>query len=494
MEKSSTTVDSKRERRSPYHRTADGTIWTFLAEALILPTGLVSAAYLTRALGPDGYGLFSLAATVASFAAATATSLLARASIKLVAEADDWRPVASTVLRMHIACGVTAALLLALLARPLAAVLHEPRLVFYLLIFAAEPLLFVLSRAHRQVLIGVGKFREQAFPIAIRPVARLLLIVVFVESGLSISGAVLGILGASLVELLSYRRYVRPRVFPASGYPASRVWEQTTPVFFAALFIALFSRVDLFALTTLGLPTREAGYYAAAQNLSIIPGLFAVAFAPLLLSTLSRMLRDGEHEHARLISRDAMRIPIGMLPFAAMASGASDEIVVLIFGASFVPAGPILGWLIFSKVAAVMISISFIIVVAGDRPALSTLLAAPMLALGLVGHFLLVPRYGSIGAAWVTTAVEIAGALAGAFMVYRLRRVCPPRSTVLRTIVVAGASWLLAVLWPTSGAWLVAKLALISIGIAAGYAVLGEFSAREVAWARNIFGRKQLHG
>jgi O-antigen/teichoic acid export membrane protein len=487
MEKSSSKLRASTEPRSHFHRAADGTIWTFLAEALILPTGLVSAAYLTRTLGPDGYGLFSLTATLASFATGTAISLFARGSIKLVAEADDWRPVATTILRMYVACGIVVALLLCLLARPIAAVLDEPRLAFYLLLFSLEPLFFVLSRAHRQVLIGIGKFREQAVPIAIRPLARLLLIIVFVESGLSISGAVLGIIGASLIELLAYRHYIRPRVFPASGYPASQIWEQTTPVFFAALFIALFGRVDLFALTTLGLPTREAGYYAAAQNLSIIPGLFAISFMPVLLSTLSRMFRDGEHEQARIMSRDAMRLPLGMLPFAAMAAGASDEVVVLIFGGSFAPTGPILGWLILGKVAAVMISISFIILVAGDRPGLSNVLATPMLALALVGHFLFVPRFGAIGAAWVTTTLEVAGALAGAFMVHRLQRVSPPRSTVLRTIAVAGPAWLLAALWPAGGLWLVAKLGLISIGIVAAYALLGEFSAREIAWARKHF-------
>jgi O-antigen/teichoic acid export membrane protein len=491
MEKSSITIRSTDKPRSHFHRTADGTIWTFLAEALILPTGLISAAYLTRTLGPDSYGLFSLAATLASFVAATAASPFARGSIKLVAEADNWRPVATTVLRMHVACAVVAALLLVSLARPVAVMLNEPRLAFYLFLFSLEPLLFVLSRAHRSVLIGSGRFREQAVPIAIRPLARLLLIIVLVESGLSISGAVVGLVGASLIELFAYRLYIRPRVFPASGYPASRLWAETTPVFFAALFIALFSRVDLFALTTLGLPTREAGYYAAAQNLSIIPALFAVSFTPLLLSTLSRMLREGEREDARILSRDAMRLPLGMLPFAAMVSGASHELVVLIYGADFAPAGPILSWLIFGKVAAVMISICFIILVTGDRAGLSTVLAAPMLALALAGHFLFVPRFGSIGAAWVTTTLEIAGALAGALMVYRLRGVRPPKATVMRTIVVAGAAWLLAVLWPAAGLSLVAKLGLISLGIAAAYALLGEFSAREIAWAARILGREK---
>ncbi|MGZ9066542.1 MAG: oligosaccharide flippase family protein [Burkholderiales bacterium] len=475
--------------RSHFHRTADGTVWTFLAESLILPTGLISAAYLTRALGPDGYGLFSLAATLAAFAGSTAISLFARGSIKLVAEADDWRPVATTILRMHLACGVVASLLVLLLARPIAAALDEPRLAFYLMLFSIDPLLLVTARAHRSVLIGIGRFREQVVPVAIRPVARLLLIILLVECGLSISGAVLGLLGASLIELVAYRVYVRPRLFPASSCPAREIWNEATVLFFAAVFLSLFARIDLFALPALGLPTREAGYYGAAQNLSIVPSLFAMSFTPLLLSTMSKMVSNGEHEHARILSRDAIRLVLGMVPFAAMASGASHEVVLLIFGANFAAAGPLLAWLIFGQVAAAMIAVAFVVLIVAQRPGWSTVIAGPMLALALAGHYLLVPRFGSIGAAWVTTTLEIVGALGALWIVYRVRRVLPPLATVIRTVLIASAAWLAATSWSTDGMGLVVKLGLISIGIAAAYWFMREFKPTELAWARAIVRR-----
>jgi O-antigen/teichoic acid export membrane protein len=80
-------------------RLADGVVRGFAAELLLLPTGLVTAAVLTRVLGPEGYGLFSLAATFIGWMAWTTTALLARAAVKLVSEAEDWTPVASSVLR-----------------------------------------------------------------------------------------------------------------------------------------------------------------------------------------------------------------------------------------------------------------------------------------------------------------------------------------------------------------------------------------------------------
>jgi len=423
------------------------------------------------------------------FIGGMAVSLFSRGTIKLIAEAEDWRPVATTVVRMHIACGIATTFLVILFAQPLARVLDEPRLTFYLLLFALDPFLLVLSRAHRSVLIGTGRFREQAVPLAIRQVARLVLIVVLVECGLSIAGAVLGLVGASLVELLAYRRYVRPPLVPASDYPASRLWNEATPIFFTALFLALFGRVDLFALTALGLPTSEAGYYGAAQNLSIVPSLFAISFTPLLLSTLSSLRSNGEHEAVRAMCRDAIRIVLGMVPFALMASGASDEIVRLIFGADFAPTAPLLACLIVGKVAAVTISITFVMMIAAGRPALSMMLAAPMLGLALAGHLTFIPRLGAIGAAWVTAGLEITGALIALVLAHRVLRVLPPGPTALRTLPIAAAAWLAATSWPAAGVWLVVKLTLIAFGIVAGYALSGEFKPNEIAWFRAFVAR-----
>jgi O-antigen/teichoic acid export membrane protein len=474
------------DARSAFHRTADGTIWGFLAEAVILPTGLISAAYLARALGPDGYGMFSLAATLVSLAGVLAAQAFSRGSIKLVSEAAEWQPVATTVARLHLLGGAVAMAAIIALAWPLARALQEPRLAYYLILFSPEPLLFVMARAHRSILIGVGRFREQAVPIALRPVARLLLIVVLVESGLSITGAVLGMVGAALVEFLTYRWYIRPRLFPASSYPARRVWSQATPLFFSGLCLVVFGRLDLFAIRALGLPMSEAGYYAAAQNLSVIPGLFAASFGPVLLSTLSSLKRGGEHHRARLMMRDAVRLVFGMLPFAAMASGAAGEIVTLIFGATFTPAEPVLAWLIFGKVAAVMTSIAIVIMIVADRPGLSFSLAAPMLGLAVVGHLVMIPAFGVVGAASVTSALEAASAVAALAVVYRLQHVAVPVATVGRTLLVGSGAWLLAAWLPAPGLWPVAKLAAIALVIVVGYWLLGELSERERAWGRTM--------
>ena len=72
---------------SPHGRhTLDGPIRVFLAEALILPTGLVTLAFLTRRLGAADCGLFTLTVTVVTWIEWTLTAMFARAINKCVSE------------------------------------------------------------------------------------------------------------------------------------------------------------------------------------------------------------------------------------------------------------------------------------------------------------------------------------------------------------------------------------------------------------------------
>ncbi|HEX3035056.1 MAG TPA: oligosaccharide flippase family protein [Thermodesulfobacteriota bacterium] len=466
--------------------TAGGTVWSFLAQALALPTGFITTVYLTHQLGPEGYGLFTLAATLIGWVSWVTASLFSRATIKFVSEADDWRSVGATTLRLHLVCGLVTTALLWLTARPIAVLLGEPKLTIYLQLFALEPLLFVLAQTHRSILIGIGFFREQAFPSAIRWLARLMLIVLLVEMGLSIFGAVLGSLGAALIELAVYRFYVRPPLFFSSYFPATRLWNYATPLFLLSLCTHLFNRVDLFVLTALGGTAAEAGIYGAAQNLSIVAGLFTLSFSPLLLSTLSCMLKNGQDHAAQKIGYEAMRLAFIMLPFAGMVSGAAPEIVILIFDSAFKSTAPLFALLIFGSVAMVFISISNVIMIAAEKPWWTFALAGPMLLLALIGHVLLIPLLGAIGAAMITTVLAGIGALAGMVAVYYyLWHLLPPLGTAVRSVLLCGLSYIAAILLPTPGFWVVPKLLTIMIMIPLSFAILGEFSSNEIAAARS---------
>jgi O-antigen/teichoic acid export membrane protein len=480
------------KRSQPGRKLLGGTLRSVAAELLFPITALVTTAVLTRHLGPAGYGLLALAATVVSWIEWGINSLFARTTIKFVGEHERWEPLANHLVRQQAIASLGAALLLWLFAVPLAALLEEPMLAPLLALFALNIPLFNLVHAHKNILLGRGRFAQAATLSAVRWVARLIFIVVLVEAGLSVEGAILGTIAASIVELVVARRYVRPSVFGARE--VRPIWGFGLPLFVSALSLTLFAKTDLFALKALGGSTHEAGWYGAAQNLSLLPSVFAISFIPALLSTLSRLLSRHELDLAKEIGRNAMRVVIGLLPLAAIVAGAAGEIVTTFFGPAFEPAAALLAQLAVGSFALVMVQVAGAIFTAAGLPARSLLLTVPLLLLAVAGHLLFIPRYGPIGAARVTTGIALTGALWAVWNVNRLWRIVPPPGTLVRAAVISAVAYTVVTLWATPGWWVFVKLVVTTGLSGALYVLLAEFNAAERAFARSFVWRRVAGG
>jgi len=457
-----------------------------LADVLVLPTGLAITVFLTRRLGSELYGLLALTTMLVTWAEAIVMLMFGGATVRLIGGAEDWRPVATIVIRVHLISSTVAMLLMWLLAGPIATLLNEPKLATYLRLFALDIPLFSLARAHRGILVGVGGFRQRALMSAGYWVTRLVLIVVLVELGLSLSGAILGSVGASLVELVIACFYVRPSPFGRSDFPVRQLWGYAGPLFLSGLSLTLYGMLDRFSLKVLGATTAQVGFYSAALNLVRVLSIFARSFSPLLLSTLSRMLRVGESHQAREMGRNAMRMVIMLLPLAGLLAGAAPEIVDLIFGPLFLPSAPLLTRLIFGVVALFMMSVANAVLVAVGKPSWTLAVAGPMLPLAIIGHWILVPRLGAVGASLVTTIVAGIGAAVAVLLVYRIWRILPPAGTLLRSILVCVLAYALAAFWHTPGFLVLLKLPAIVLVIVSAFLSLGEIGVREIALVRSM--------
>jgi O-antigen/teichoic acid export membrane protein len=464
---------------SKHFRLTDGVVLGFAAELILLPTGLVTAAVLTRTLGPRGYGVFSVAATFITWLGFTTTTLLARATVKFVSETDEWRPVATGVLRWRLAIGGLAALVVALASLPIARVLGETTLAPYLAVFAADLLLFNLARAHRDVLTGRGRFREVAAVSAARWISRLVLVVALVRLTGSVMGAVVGSVGATLAELL-VARWRQPIPFRGhSTVTRSMLWSVAAPLMLYGVSQQLYSRIDLFALSALSRSPVDAGLYAAAQNLAVAPGLFAMAIGPLLLATLARLRRSGAEDQARRVGRDALRVTIGLVPLAAIVAGAAPEIVRVIFGASFVASGPLLALLFAGGVALAIMTVAVSIITAIDQQRVVSMIGLAVLAAAVVGHLMMIPRFGAFGAATVTTVCGMMGAVVSLACVHRMWGVHAYATMARAAALSLPAYWLASRVAGVGLLVLVLALGLMTVAVAVAFVVLGELDADE---------------
>ena len=463
-----------------------GTLQGFAASSLSLPTGILTAAFLSRTLGPENYGSLTVVVSIVLWVELTITAGFSRAAVKFVAEADDWRSVSNRFFQVQLIVSLFAALVLTTVAPALASWLDSPELSNYLRLFSLAIPFSALLSVHQSILVGRGYFGRRAFLIATYWLSRMILIFLFVGLWPSVASAIIALIAAYALVFMGARFFVNPALLGNSDLSFRNLWDFALPLFLYAVGISLFNKLDLFFVKALSGIPEAAGFYSAAQNLTIVPSLFMASLSPLLLSKLTRLSSKDQNGSAKEMVQKAIRLTFSLLPFAGMASGAATEVVLMIYGQSFLPAGRILAILIFASIGVSMIVVSSTALISAGRPELTFCLMTPIVVLAFGGHFVLVPRLGSIGAAGVTTGLSWLGACCSMYAVYKAWKVRLPVSTILRSITICVIAYVIASNWRTPGLLLLLKLPIISIIIIFAITSLGEFSSDEINFVRSI--------
>lgn len=467
-----------------------GTISLFAASAVSLPAGIITAAFLSDRFDAAGYGTFAVVVAIVLWFELCATQFFARPTVKLIAESDSWRQAAAVIQRSQLAVGVGAALLLGLLAPLIASGLGAPEQVGALRLLALDIPLYALAQNTGSILIGRGAYQQRALLVAVRWITRTVLIVLLVSAGMGLTGALIGCIGASLIELIVGRLLVRAPLW--ARLPGLRLTAYVVPTTLHTLGFELFKRLDLIAVEALG-SAGAAGYYAAAQNLTIVPTLFAMSLSPLLLSALARLLRADKNESARAdknesaqaLAQAALRAIVLLLPFAGAAAAMSEEVVALIYGAEFAASAPIMAVLIFGALAITLHSAAAAVLMAADRPGWVFALNAPLAPLALALQWSVVPIAGAVGAALVSTILAGISTAIMLAAVARVWGVTVPIKSWGRALVLTGAVVVLSQTIPVHGVALVLQLTGVTLVVATGYTLMGEItpSERRFAWS-----------
>lgn len=466
-------------------RTVIGTLQFLGAQAAALALGFGVSILLTRALGPEHYGLYSVAIAVVMWIEQSIASVFYQPSIKFLAEATQWRQVASALIRAQFAISVAAALTLVILAAPLAAWLRSPDLTPHLRLLALSIPITGLARGHQTALIGRGAFGRSTLPSFLYWIMRLLLVLALLQIGLSVGAGIWSWIGAATVELFVFRLLVRPPLLQRSTFPLRTLVSYSAPLFLNSMALRLLTQVDLL-LVQARAGAVAAGWYSAAQNLTLIPlGFLAAALSSPLLATLSR-LRGQQHQAADTIATQAVRFLLCLIPLAGLVAGAAAQTVQLIYGATYLPASPMLAWLMLAALALCVVTVSGVLLTAAGKPGWTLPLTAPLLPAAALAHWVLIPRYGAASAAVVTAAAATLSALGCLAAVTQVWRIRLPRRTAARSTLIAAAAFGLARVWPLTGVALLLKLAFLAAATVLAFVVLGEFSIEDMQRLRAL--------
>lgn len=460
-------------------KTLSGALSNFFSEAMMAPAGLIIAIYLSRRLDPHDFGTFILLSAVIGWIELSLYSVYSRSSIAILGLASDSNTAASQVMKWHLVTGaaVTAAVVA---GTPwIARVWHEPELTVYLKLYALEIFLYTVSSGFRSILVSTGAYHRRAAINAVKWTCRVLLTILFVSRGWAVAGAVLGSVGAVFCEVVIYLFVVRIRWTRGVAFTASQFFQYSASLAAFALAMRLFDKLDLFLLKGFGLSATEAGIYGAAQNLALLPGLFAYSISPLLLAEVQRQLREGSPEGAQQLSREVIRFGWLLLPAIGIISGSSSEIVKLVYGTPYSNAAPLMSILVVGAFAMFFLGVLSAVWTAAEKPNIPAKIALVLLPLALLLDLFVIPRWQSMGAAVVTCLTSVIGALAAYRKLVGFWPVQIHPRSLCGSVLLFIASFLICWTWKTPGLFVILKVAVLTLMNVAAYFVLKEFRFRD---------------
>jgi PST family polysaccharide transporter len=459
----------------------------FVGSFVSLPTGIITAAILSRSLGPNLYGSFAVATGIIVWIELVVSQVFTRPTIKFVAETDEWESVAGQQAWGQFLVSLSVTAIVFLSAPMLESTLNSPNLGTYLRLFSLEIPLHALSTHQGATLVGRSMSGRRGFAAAARWITRMMFIFVLVSVlGWSIEGAILANIASTAVEAVIARWAIRHAPLFRFKFSGMHFGGYFVPLTLNAIGLELFRRFDLMIVEAYHPNGADSGYYGAAQALTFSITLIGMAITPSLLASISRLLQQDKADDAKTLVSLVYRLMICMLPFVFIIIGARFEIIRLIYGDDFLPAGAILAALALSSLGIVVLGQSIATLIADGKPNWVFAINLPLAPLALIALFILVPIGGTLVAAITTASLAWTSAIVMMIAVHRNWEMAFPAKTLIRTAILCIISYSLTSLLVVEGLLLIPMLAIVAFAILIAYGLLGEYRLGDVRRSLNF--------
>jgi O-antigen/teichoic acid export membrane protein len=442
------------------------TALSFADTAITLTSAVIVSVVLARMLGPVRYGVYALVMTIVIF-----FQLLSRLGIgetvrRYVAELDGRaeRAVAAVVagrgLVYALIAGSTAAVILALAASPLAVFFRQPELRGYLLIGAAILVPMLAASVLRNVLRGIQQYQYFVrMNLVISPlwVAACLLVIVL---GGGITGLLIVGLALELLSLVVFGWWTRREVGIRLGLtlPPGLAHRMVRYNFALAGLVVLNSviwqRSELLFLGRFSGSQQVAFYnvpFALTGSLAaLVPGPLLGVLLPSL--TYARGAADPAR-FAALLNMALRYLAMLTIPICLFGIPLAGAIIQVLYGQQFAPAAVVLQILFLSVVFAVLGDAASSTLLGEESQGWLLKTGAIAAAGSLLLDLLLIPPFGSVGAAIANTVAQGGWALAAFLpLIRRVTRetwVVIARQAALAGVIGSGLAFITLVRAPT---------------------------------------------
>lgn len=371
---------------------------TFGTRVFLFAIGLATSILVARTLGPEGRGLYAVAIAVGAVGAQFGNFGLHASNTYCVSKNPELLPeLLANTLVVSLGLGTIGCLATAgiFMAWPQIAPLHGTLLALALAIIPPS-LGYMLCQ---NLLLGIHEVRKyNKIEIASKVLGTLLLVMLVLFRAITPGNAVLVSILSFVASLACCTVVLLQRV-PRLVAPSLQLFGENIRYGAKAYLTALFSfavlRIDLIVVKYV-LGAEPVGYYSIAVSMTDVMNTFPATVAILLFPKLSALA--SIEDRWRLALKVAYGVGAAMVMLAIVGALAAHPFIRLLFGSAFMPAVPAFVWLMPALVAISLTSIFSAFVASENIPFGLVFLYAGMTILNIGLNFVLLPRYGIVGA------------------------------------------------------------------------------------------------
>jgi len=225
--------------------------------------------------------------------------------------------------------------------------------------------------------------------------------------GMAATTLLVNVSTATILGILATRLFFRPRPEFDRQFATSMARE-SLPLMLNNLLSRIFFQVDVLLLRPLRGDT-EVGYYGAAYRyiraLDIIPSYFTLAIFPMI----SRLAESQLDSLKRAYVLSLKLLVMVALPIAVGTTFIARELILILAGPDYLPQSMIaLRFLIWYMPVGFVNSVTHYVLIAINQQRFLTKAFVVGAAFNIITNLLLIPRYGYVAAAIVTSLSEVA--------------------------------------------------------------------------------------
>ena len=377
--------------------------------------GTVLFIYLARTLGPDGFGYVSYAFTITFFLANFVDMGLSTYGIREIAKnRARMSDYASEIVSFRF---LTASLLFFLLT--VVTILSSHLAILKAVIIASALMLFTFALATEWVFQGAEKMRMVFVSFAVTSSLQLALTFFFVKRPGDLIKAPIIYFISTLPILFAYLKILNFKaLFKADDMKKMFSYLSSSLVIWSiSIFAQVYNGLDIFILG-LFRPIQEVGYFTIARRVVGAFILFMVFLTNALLPKLA-YASCNDPVLFRATTRHFLRLAVMITVFLLLpAMFLCEKLLLLAVGGEYLPAVLPLNIMIVGLIFVLLnLPYSTGLIACGMEKDVMIQTAASA-GLSLLINFIIIPRYGIIGASVSFTIVEIF-AFAWIFWIYK---------------------------------------------------------------------------